>query len=175
MTPSWAREVRYLTAAELDCGPPVVEFDGNAGRSCVQRAAEVCDDGGQNTHVFGPLRSSISRAELVRHHRGQDSGVVVGGRVGYVWHAGVHALFPGQQRAWETQRESSECSAVLADRLAELDGLGSTIENEPPVFDARVAELVVDYVEPARSRAYDELGDGGRAQAIAASWLRQRL
>ena len=32
-----------------------------------------------------------------------------------------------------------------------------------------------DHVEPARSRAYDELGDGRRAQSIAIGWLRPKL
>ena len=81
----------------------------------------------------------------------------------------------GQQRAWDAQRNFSERSAVIADRLAELDGLRSAIVAEPPGFDARVAELVADLVEPARVRAYDELGDGRRAQAIAVSWLRPKL
>jgi len=88
---------------------------------------------------------------------------------------GATALFPGQQRAWDAQRDFSERSAVIADRLAELDGLGPTIENEPPGFDGRVAELVADHIEPARSRAYDELGDGRRAQAIAIQWLRPKF
>ena len=88
---------------------------------------------------------------------------------------GAMALFPGQQRAWQAQLEFSERSAVIADRLAELDGLGSAIENDPPGFEARVADLVADLVEPARSRAYDELGDGPRAQAVALRWLRPQL
>jgi integrase len=29
-----------------------------------------------------------------------------------------------------------------------------------------------DFVEPAKSKAYNELGDGRRAQAIAVAWLR---
>jgi hypothetical protein len=84
-------------------------------------------------------------------------------------------MFPGQQRAWEAQCDFSRRSAVIADRLAELDGLGSTIDNEPRGFDARVADLVADRIEPARVRAYDELGGGPRAQCIAVRWLRPKL
>ena len=88
---------------------------------------------------------------------------------------GATALFPVQQRAWEAQRDFSRRSAVIADRLADLDGLDSTIEDDRPGFDARVSGLVVDLVEPARSRAYDELGDGRRAQSIAICWLRPKF
>jgi hypothetical protein len=42
-------------------------------------------------------------------------------------------------------------------------------------FEARVAQLVADHVEPARSKAYDELGDGHRALGIAVRWLRPKL
>lgn len=88
---------------------------------------------------------------------------------------GVSSLFPAAQRAWAAQRDFTRRSAVIADRLSELDGLGSTIDTDPPGFETRVSQLVADHGEPARSRAYDELGDGRRAQAIAIGWLRPKL
>jgi hypothetical protein len=49
------------------------------------------------------------------------------------------------------------------------------IEDEPRNFEAWVAGIAADHLEPARSRAYDELGDGPRAQSIATGWLRRKL
>jgi hypothetical protein len=34
--------------------------------------------------------------------------------------------------------------------------------------------MVADHVEPARSKAYHELGDGRRASSIAMGWLRPK-
>jgi hypothetical protein len=42
-------------------------------------------------------------------------------------------------------------------------------------IDARVTNFVSDLVEPARSKAYNELGDGRRALAVAVGWLRPKL
>jgi hypothetical protein len=38
-----------------------------------------------------------------------------------------------------------------------------------------VAQLVAEDVEPARSKAYDDLGEGRRAQSIAVGWLRPKV
>jgi len=38
-----------------------------------------------------------------------------------------------------------------------------------------VAQLIADHVEPARSKAYHELGDGRRALSIAVGWLRSMV
>jgi len=77
MTRWWACDGRDLTVTEPDRDPPVVERDGNAGRSRVQRAAEVGDDGRQDTQVFGPLRPSVGRPELVGQNPSEYGGVVV--------------------------------------------------------------------------------------------------
>ena len=60
----------------------------------------------------------------------------------------------------------------MAMRMAELDGAEPPAPHDAAAFEARVASLAADFVEPAKSKAYNELGDGRRAQAIAASWLR---
>jgi hypothetical protein len=65
--------------------------------------------------------------------------------------------------------------AVIAMRLAELDGAEPRSPDDQAVFDARATTLAADLVEPARSKAYDELGDGRRALAIAVRWLRPKL
>jgi hypothetical protein len=88
---------------------------------------------------------------------------------------GHPALFPAGQRAWATQRHESEREAVIAMRLAEFDDADPPRDDDQSALDARVAQLIADHVEPARSRAYDELGDGRRAMALAVRWLRPKL
>jgi hypothetical protein len=88
---------------------------------------------------------------------------------------GVTALFPAAVREWAGQRARSETLAVTAFRIAELDGLDPPPPDDEAAFDARVAQLVADNVEPARSKAYHELGDGHRALSIAMGWLRPRM
>ena len=65
--------------------------------------------------------------------------------------------------------------AVIALRIAELDGADPPPAGDPAVFDARVTLLTADHVEPARSTAYGELGDGRRALTIAMRWLAPKL
>jgi hypothetical protein len=88
---------------------------------------------------------------------------------------GVTALFPAQQSAWDTQRSESEREAVIAMRLAEFDGAEPPADDDASAVKARVAQLVADHVEPARLKAYDELGDGRRALNIAVRWLRPKI
>ena len=85
------------------------------------------------------------------------------------------ALFPAALRAWTEQQTASERLAVMALRLAELDGAAPPADDDSAAFDARVAQLVADHVEPARSKAYDELGDGRRAMNVALRWLRPKV
>jgi hypothetical protein len=88
---------------------------------------------------------------------------------------GVAALFPAGQRAWAEQQTRSRTSAVLAWRLAELDGDGSSPPDDVVAFEARVAQLTADLVEPARSSAWDQVGDGHRAKDLAVRWVRSKL
>ena len=81
------------------------------------------------------------------------------------------AVFPAGQRAWDEQRHQSKTVAVLALRIAELDGHAEPAAEDAAAFEARIERLVADHVEPARSTAHSELGDGRRAAAIAARWL----
>ena len=88
---------------------------------------------------------------------------------------GHPALFPSGQRGWASQRHESEREAVIAMQLAEFDGAEPPPDDDPPAVEARVAQLAADLVEPARSRAYDEVGDGRRASSLAVRWLRPKL
>jgi hypothetical protein len=85
---------------------------------------------------------------------------------------GASAVVPAARRAWDRQRHDSEEAAVMALRIAELDGADPPPSPDEAAFEERVASLAAHFVEPAKLKAYDELGDGRRAQAIAASWLR---
>jgi choline dehydrogenase-like flavoprotein len=88
---------------------------------------------------------------------------------------GVAADFPAAQREWADQRTRSETMAVIAVRLAELDGADPPQPDDPEAFEARVVAMTSDLIEPARSKAYDELGDGRRALELAVRWLRPKL
>ena len=88
---------------------------------------------------------------------------------------GVAALSPAALRAWATQRTDSERMAVIATTLAEFDGAEPPPAADPVAFEARVAQLVADHVEPARSNAWDQVGDGRRALSLAVGWLRPKL
>ncbi len=87
---------------------------------------------------------------------------------------GATALFPAAVREWNEQRTRSETLAVTAFRIAELDGFDPPPPDDEAVFDARVAQLVADHVEPARSKAYYELGDTRRGLSPTMGWLRWR-
>jgi hypothetical protein len=89
--------------------------------------------------------------------------------------AGHAALFPATIRDWTEQLERSERLAVMAERLAELDGLEPSPCEDPDAVQARVEQLVADHVEPARVEALDEMGEGARAMSIAVRWLAPKL
>jgi hypothetical protein len=97
------------------------------------------------------------------------------GRVEARYLDGAPALFPAGRRRWDEQRNQSETMAVLALRLAELDGYDPPVPEEAAAVEGRVEQLVADHVEPARSTAYNELGDGRRSAIISARWVRARL
>jgi len=97
------------------------------------------------------------------------------GRVEARFLDGAPALWPAGRRGWDEQRSQNETMAVLALRLAELDGYDRPVPEDPAAVEGRVEQLVADHVEPARSTAYDALGDGRRAVAVATRWLGPKL
>lgn len=76
---------------------------------------------------------------------------------------GVAADFPAACRAWNRQRRDSEEAAVIVIWLCELDGGPPPADEDPTAFEERVTSLAADLVEPAKSKAYNQLGDGRRA------------
>jgi hypothetical protein len=88
---------------------------------------------------------------------------------------GVGLLFPAQAREWVEQLERTERIATSTSRLAELDGLAPAPAGDSEAFEQRVARLVANHVEPALSKAHDEMGDGRRAVAVAMRWLAPTL
>ena len=153
---------------------------------CLEREALV--QAALGAHLGLALRQSTGRDGADRLHRLVQYRDLLLGRVTEL-HAfetaratvearyldGMAADFPAARRAWAEQRTRSETMAVIALRIAELDGADPGPPDDPAVFDARVTMLTGDLVEPARSTAYSELGDGRRALAIAVGWLAPKL
>lgn len=88
---------------------------------------------------------------------------------------GHSALFPDGSRAWEERLEETERYAVMADRLAELDGAAPLDIDMGAAVAARVPLLLADFVEPAKATALEKLGAGDRASRIATRWVRGRM
>jgi len=88
---------------------------------------------------------------------------------------GHPALFPDLAAAFEKQLKASQEVAMMAVRLAELDGLPPVAPPDPEAFSGRSAELVADLVEPAKVEALDKLGEGRKAFDIAGGWVRNKL
>jgi hypothetical protein len=84
------------------------------------------------------------------------------------------ALFPDDRRDWAERLVLARDLAVMADRIAELDGLEPAAPISPEAMPARVAVLVADLVEPSRASTRDKLDEGRSALAIATSWLRSK-
>jgi hypothetical protein len=96
-------------------------------------------------------------------------------RVETTYFDGRPVLFPATVRAWAEQLERTEHLAVMAERLAELDGLEPSQPDDLDAFAERVEQLVADHVEPARLKAFDEMGEGQWAMSVAMRWLGPKL
>jgi hypothetical protein len=88
---------------------------------------------------------------------------------------GHSELFPDIASAFEEQLRRSQELAVMAMRLAELDGVEPAEPDDPEAVTLRASQLVADLVEPAKSTALEKLGEGQRAFGIANAWLRTKL
>jgi hypothetical protein len=88
---------------------------------------------------------------------------------------GHPTLFRATVRTWSEQRERTEGLAAVTLRLAEFESPAPMPADDPDRLEALVAELMADHVEPARVKAYDDLGEGRRAVSVAMAWLEPRL
>lgn len=132
--------------------------------------------GGNDRFESGPLERIVQNRNLLfvrvnELHAFETARTIVEGR----YLAGAPADFPAARRAWAEQQTASETMTLIALQIAEFDGAPPRPSDEQTVFDARVRTLVGDFVEPAKSKAYDELGDGRRAMSFAMAWLRPKL
>jgi hypothetical protein len=87
---------------------------------------------------------------------------------------GYAALFPDDLRDWAERLQLAKESAVMADRVAELDGLDPAPSTAPGALHARAAQLAADLIEPSRASALDKLDEGRRGLEIATAWLRSK-
>ena len=61
---------------------------------------------------------------------------------------------------WQESAQATIEAATFMERAAELDRVPPAEAPDPDDHATRVAALVADLVEPAKSNAYDKLGDG---------------
>lgn len=88
---------------------------------------------------------------------------------------GHTALFPATARVWKDQLHDSQTSAVLALRLAELDGRPDATEAQPGLPpDGRVKQCTADLVEVARIKTLSDLEEGPAALVRMQAWYRPR-
>lgn len=87
---------------------------------------------------------------------------------------GHSALFPDGIDQWAERLRLAQELAVMADRIAELDGVAPAAQTDPGAFAGRAAVLAADIVEPARSSALEKLDEGRDSLRIATSWLRSK-
>jgi hypothetical protein len=59
--------------------------------------------------------------------------------------------------------------------MAQIDGTQAAAQPDPETLSERIAQLVEDLVEPAKSTALEKLGEGKSAFDVASSWLRPKL
>lgn len=85
---------------------------------------------------------------------------------------GHPTLFPEGLRLWEERLHEAQTLAVMADRLAELDGAQPAQPWNPDAVLERAETLFLDLVEPARVTTLEKLDEGRQALAIATGWLR---
>lgn len=85
--------------------------------------------------------------------------------------AGASSLFPDCARRCDAILHDMQCTAVLADRLVELDG-GQTIDAKRSIpTEERIDAYLADLVEVARIKTLDDVGAGSAAFDRTRRWL----
>jgi hypothetical protein len=88
---------------------------------------------------------------------------------------GHSTVFPEVAAAFDQQIRRSQELADMAADSAELDGVEPAQPDDPEAVNSRANQLVADLVEPAKSTAFEKLGEGRPAFNIANAWLRGKL
>ncbi len=86
---------------------------------------------------------------------------------------GGHAsIYPATMRRWQELIHEAQEAAVMTLRLAELDGAEPINEERQLVPDpARIEAIAADFVEVARIKTLDDVGEGYAAVARLRRWL----
>jgi hypothetical protein len=87
---------------------------------------------------------------------------------------GRAALFPDTARDEAERLKSSMELAIMAEAIAEVDGVDPAKPTEPEAITARAQVLVADLVEPSRATTLDQLDEGRQGLEIATAWLRSK-
>ena len=87
---------------------------------------------------------------------------------------GRAAVFPDTAAQEAERLHSSMELAVMADAIAELDGLRPFEPTEPEAITAQAGVLVADLIEPPRVITLEQFDEGRRGLEIATAWLRSR-
>jgi hypothetical protein len=116
------------------------------------------------------LTAELAVRRVIELHAAQEARTLAEAR----YLDGHPALFPEVLRTWDEQVHEGERLAVMADRLAELDGAARPELDIQDAVEGPVPALLADLVEPAKVTALEKLGEGDRAFRIATSWLRSR-
>jgi hypothetical protein len=82
------------------------------------------------------------------------------------------SLFPATQRRWQALVHEAQTAAVMTLRLAELDGADPIDEERQLLPDpARIEACIADFVEVARIKTLDDVGEGHAAVDRLRRWL----
>ena len=85
---------------------------------------------------------------------------------------GHSSIFPATVRRWQKLVHEAQAAAVMTLRLAELDGADPIDKDRQLLPDpARIQAIVADFVEVARIKTLDDVGEGYAAVARLRRWL----
>jgi hypothetical protein len=103
-------------------------------------------------------------AELLAH---EEARTIVETR----YLGGHSSIFPATARRWQKLIHDAQAAAVITLRLVELDG-ADPIDDERQLPDpGRIEAIVADFVEVARVKTLDDVGEGHAAVARLRRWL----
>ena len=85
---------------------------------------------------------------------------------------GHPSIFPATARRWQKLVHDAQTAAVMTLRLAELDGAEPIDEERQLVPDpARIEAITADFVEVARIKTLEDVGEGYAAVTRLRRWL----